>query len=183
APHRRRRRRAGTRRGRGPRARGSDAGGSYVSYRPVSDAGGGAGVTQARRVPSSGDCGTALGCRAASASRPGRRIKAMRIRAVLLVACALTAACGRDAADREYFVVLAMEKTESAPIATRIPPGAESDLDRAIVLADRPYLRFVRGLIRCRAGRCAESLADLDQAIAAQPENAQLYRGRALARS
>jgi tetratricopeptide (TPR) repeat protein len=136
----------------------------------------------------------------------------MRIRAVLLVACALTAACGRDAADREYFAVLAMEKTESAPIATRIPhfdhaialapgrvaywekrgeyrasagdlPGAESDLDRAIVLADRPYLRFVRGLIRCRAGRCAESLADLDQAIAAQPENAQLYRGRALARS
>ena len=130
---------------------------------------------------------------------------------VAIIALVLAAACGRDAADREYFAVLEAEKTETTPIAERIPhldraiaiapdraiywekrgeyeaalrdlAAAEADLDHAIELGDRPYLRFVRGMIRCRSGRCAESLADFDLAIGEQPMNAQFYRGRALAR-
>jgi tetratricopeptide (TPR) repeat protein len=128
-----------------------------------------------------------------------------------LALAVLVVACGRDAADREYFAVLDAEKTESSPVAERIPhldraialapdrpaywekrgsyraalgdlAGAESDLDRAVEIGDRPFLHFERGLVRCRDGRCAESLADFDLAIDAQPENAQFYRGRALAR-
>jgi tetratricopeptide (TPR) repeat protein len=134
----------------------------------------------------------------------------MRRRLLAFAALAFVA-CGRDAADREYFAVLAAEKSQSSPLADRIPhldraialaPGraiywekrgeyraalgaladAESDLDRALSLGERPYLHYVRGLVRCRARRCAEALADFDLAIGAQPENAQFYRGRALAR-
>ncbi len=59
---------------------------------------------------------------------------------------------------------------------------ALADIDRAVELADRPYLRFKRGLILCRSGRFAEALPEFDMAIGQQPENSQFYRGRALAR-
>lgn len=131
--------------------------------------------------------------------------------ALLAGALAVTSACGRDAAEDAYFAALAREKTgapasELLPLISRAialaPERAsywekrggyraalgqlavsESDFDRAIALADRPYLRYSRGLVRCRAGRCADAIADLDLAIAAQPENAQFYRARALARA
>ena len=60
---------------------------------------------------------------------------------------------------------------------------ASADLDTAITLADRPYLRFLRGLVACQRGEFAASLPDFDLAIAGQPENGQFYRGRSLARS
>jgi len=59
---------------------------------------------------------------------------------------------------------------------------ATADLDTAIMLADRPYLRYLRGLVTCQRGDFGGSLADFDRAIAGQPENSQFYRGRALAR-
>ena len=62
-------------------------------------------------------------------------------------------------------------------------PTATADLDTAISLADRPYLRFLRSLVSCQRGEFEASLADFDLAIAGQPENAQFYRGRSLARS
>jgi len=62
-------------------------------------------------------------------------------------------------------------------------PTAAADLDTAILLTDRPYLRFLRGLVSCQRGEFEASLADFDLAIAGQPENAQFYRGRSLARS
>lgn len=68
-------------------------------------------------------------------------------------------------------------------IAERNFDRARSDLDRAIQLQDRPYLRFLRGLALCQGGKPAESLADFDAAIAGHPDNAQFYRGRALARA
>lgn len=60
---------------------------------------------------------------------------------------------------------------------------AAADLDTAIQLADRPYLHFLRGLVSCQRGSYEGSLPDFDMAIAGQPENAQFYRGRSLARS
>ena len=60
---------------------------------------------------------------------------------------------------------------------------AAADLDTAIQLADRPYLRFLRGLVACQRGEYEASLPDFDRAIAEQPKNAQFYRGRSLARS
>jgi tetratricopeptide (TPR) repeat protein len=59
--------------------------------------------------------------------------------------------------------------------------AAMDDLDRAIELADRPYLRFLRGLVQCQLGLCASAIPDFDRAITEQPENGQFYRGRALA--
>jgi tetratricopeptide (TPR) repeat protein len=56
------------------------------------------------------------------------------------------------------------------------------DLDKAIGLVDRPYLRFLRGTVLCKLGRHADALPDLDHAIAAQPANSQFYRVRAIAR-
>jgi len=61
--------------------------------------------------------------------------------------------------------------------------AAQADLDTAIDLADRPYLRFLRGLVACQQGAYGASLPDFDRAIAGQPKNAQFYRGRSLARS
>ena len=60
---------------------------------------------------------------------------------------------------------------------------AAADLDTAIQLADRPYLRFLRGLVACERGAFEASIPDFDRAIAGQPRNAQFYRGRSLARS
>ena len=71
------------------------------------------------------------------------------------------------------------------PIESTSPPcaAAISDLDYAIALADRPYLRYLRGMVRCQARDYQAALPDFDTAIAGQPENAQFYRGRSLARS
>jgi len=60
---------------------------------------------------------------------------------------------------------------------------ARADVDTAIQLADRPYLRYLRGLVSCQLGEYEASLPDFDRAIAEQPKNAQFYRGRSLARS
>lgn len=60
---------------------------------------------------------------------------------------------------------------------------AAADLDTAILLSDRPYLRFLRGLVQCQRREYDRSLADFDAAIAGQPENTQFYRGRSLARA
>lgn len=121
------------------------------------------------------------------------------------------AGCGRDAADREYFAALEGEKT-GQPCEVLLPhveraialrpdranyyekragyrtglgdlAGAQSDLDKAIGLADRPYLRFLRATVLCKLERHSEALPDLDRAIAAQPNNDQFYRVRAIARS
>ncbi len=59
---------------------------------------------------------------------------------------------------------------------------ARRDYDRAVALADRPYLRFARAQALCALGEVDAALADLDRAIAAQPENDQFYPRRALAR-
>ena len=61
--------------------------------------------------------------------------------------------------------------------------GARADVDQAMVLQERPYLHFLRGLVLCQSGRAVDSLADFDAAIAGQPRNAQFYRGRSLARA
>jgi tetratricopeptide (TPR) repeat protein len=118
--------------------------------------------------------------------------------------------CGHDRADSEYLAALAGAKI-GVPTEELLPHLdraialeakraiywetrgeyraalhnfvlAKADLDRAIELRDRPYLHFVRGLVLCKSGRCADALSDFDVAIAAQPENTQFYRGRALAR-
>jgi tetratricopeptide (TPR) repeat protein len=60
---------------------------------------------------------------------------------------------------------------------------AAADLDTAILLDDRPYLRFMRGLVSCQRGLYEASLADFDRAIAEDPRNTQFFRGRSLARS
>lgn len=118
--------------------------------------------------------------------------------------------CGHDEADREYLAALRGEEediTREEQIAhidraieinsaraqywetravyridLREFDAALADLNQAIELSDRPYLRFLRGLALCQSGRYADSLADFDAAIDGQPDNAQFYRGRALAR-
>ena len=61
--------------------------------------------------------------------------------------------------------------------------AARADLDQAINLLPRPYLRFLRGLVLCQSGHPGDALPDFDAAISGQPKNAQFYRGRALARA
>jgi tetratricopeptide (TPR) repeat protein len=60
--------------------------------------------------------------------------------------------------------------------------AALQDMNRVVALADRPYARFLRGLVRCQSGDYAGALPDFDLAIAKQPANTQFYRGRSLAR-
>ncbi|HET9252359.1 MAG TPA: tetratricopeptide repeat protein [Candidatus Eisenbacteria bacterium] len=60
---------------------------------------------------------------------------------------------------------------------------ATASLDTAIQLADRPYLRFLRGLVSCQRENYGASLPDFDLAIRDEPENPLFYRGRALARA
>lgn len=121
----------------------------------------------------------------------------------------LAAACTHDVADREYLAALRGEEEgmsrqeqiarldwaiEQRPDRARYFEtraiykidlerfnGALADLDAAIELADRPYLRFLRGLVLCRMEQFDDAIADFDAAIGAQPENTQFYRGRALA--
>jgi tetratricopeptide (TPR) repeat protein len=119
-------------------------------------------------------------------------------------------ACG-DAAHHEYIAALAGEEKGmtreqqiahmTVAIALR-PKRAEywetrgmyrvdqrrfdealADLDHAIELRDRPYLRYFRGLVLCQRGEYRKSLDDFDRAIQGQPENTQFYRGRSLALS
>ena len=130
--------------------------------------------------------------------------------AALILAGAI-GGCGADAARREYLtalrgdeqgmtrehqiahldraIALAPRRAEyrEARAIYRIDlrnfARARDDLDRAIALADRPYLRFLRGLTSCQSRVPRAALADFDAAIAGQPENDQFYRGRALARA
>jgi tetratricopeptide (TPR) repeat protein len=130
---------------------------------------------------------------------------------VLSVAC-LAAGCGRgdDEARREYLEALELNKT-GRPLEEQlahvdravrlVPTGAtylekragllfglgrlteaRVDYDRAVELADRPYLRFERADLLCALGEDDAAHADLDQAITAQPENIQFHARRALAR-
>jgi tetratricopeptide (TPR) repeat protein len=119
--------------------------------------------------------------------------------------------CARDPAESEYFTALRGEETgmgrqrQLAHVerAIALAPGrawywethaiysidvqdyerAARDIDQAVQLADRPYLRFLRGLVACERGNFEASLDDFDRAIAEQPKNSQFYRGRSLARS
>lgn len=130
--------------------------------------------------------------------------------AAILVLGLGASSCWVDPAEREYLDALRgeeagmtrIEQLERIDRAIALSPGrawyrethaiysidlrrfaqAQADLDTAITLADRPYLRFLRGLVACQRENFAGSLADFDSAIAEQPENAQFYRGRALAR-
>ncbi len=76
-----------------------------------------------------------------------------------------------------YFEVRAMFRFDHADLR-----GAESDLDQAITLDDRAYLRYLRALTLSELGDPSRALADFDRAIALQPDNTQFYHGRALAR-
>jgi len=137
-----------------------------------------------------------------------RRRISLPVVVILLVAAT---GCGTDAANREYLAALKGEETgmtreqQIAHLdeAIRLAPGrahyyetraiyhidlrqfdrARADLDRDIQLVDRPYARFLRGLVACQAGDYARALPDFDAAIARQPANTQFYRGRSLARA
>jgi tetratricopeptide (TPR) repeat protein len=128
--------------------------------------------------------------------------------ALALLASTLSS-CSRNPADREYLAALRGEeegmsrKKQIAHIdrAIELEPRrahywetraiyridlrnfdrAKADLDQAVKLQDRPYLRFLRGLVLCQSGRPEDALPDFDAAISGQPENSQFYRGRALA--
>ncbi len=121
----------------------------------------------------------------------------------------LLSACAVDPADRAYLAALRGEEEgwsrekqiahidraiELAPersaywqtraiyrIDIRAYYRARADLDQAILLLDRPYVRFLRGLVSCQFGRFRDALPDFDAAISGQPQNAQFYRGLALA--
>jgi tetratricopeptide (TPR) repeat protein len=126
--------------------------------------------------------------------------------------CGALACGGRDPAEREYFAALEAAD-RGAPLEEQLAhveraiaiapepradyfqmragyraslgdlPGAEADYGRAIELSQQPYLRFQRANLIAHRGEPVRALADYDRAIAAQPENAQFYRGRALARA
>ncbi len=78
----------------------------------------------------------------------------------------------------EYFETRALHR-----IDLRQWPSARQDLDQDIRLKDRPYARFLRGLVACEVGLFGAAIADFDTAIARDPKNAQFYRGRALAKA
>ncbi|HKQ56884.1 MAG TPA: hypothetical protein VJY35_03360 [Candidatus Eisenbacteria bacterium] len=139
------------------------------------------------------------------------RARLMRAVPWLLVVMIAGPGCGHDAADREYLAALRGQETgmsmeeQRAHLdrAIQLAPGraqyyetragywihlrrfdlARADLDRDVALVDRPYARFLRGLVACQAGEPARSLGDFDTAIARQPANTQFYRGRSLARA
>ena len=128
----------------------------------------------------------------------------------LLALPLLILSCAGDAAEQEYLAALrgeetGMTRTEQLAHLDRaiaLEPGrawyrethaiyaidlrrfdvAAADLDTAVQLADRAYLRFLRGLVACQRGQYGKSLPDFDRAIAEQPGNSQFYRGRSLAR-
>lgn len=140
--------------------------------------------------------------------RTQSRVRAIRPLVLLLLLGLL--ACGRDEADRLLYAALEGEETDMTreeqiallDRAIALEPArvgywetraiyridlrhfeqAEAGLDRAIEIADRPYLRYLRGQVRCQQGRYLDSLPDFDLAIADQPGNTQFYWGRSLAR-
>jgi tetratricopeptide (TPR) repeat protein len=127
------------------------------------------------------------------------------------VLCALASACAPDPAQREYLAALKGEESgltreqqiahldRAIALAPRRPEYRETratyridlqqwsparqDLDEVIRLADRPYVRYLRGLVACEVGLFQAAIADFDTAIARDPKNAQFYRGRALAKA
>jgi tetratricopeptide (TPR) repeat protein len=134
------------------------------------------------------------------------------IRIVVLSVACLAAGCdgGDDEARREYLKALELGKT-GRPLEEQlahvdravrlVPTGAtylekragllfglgrlaeaRVDYDRAVELADRPYLRFERADLLCALGEDEAAHADLDRAIAGQPENVHFYPRRALVR-
>jgi len=141
--------------------------------------------------------------------RPEEEIVTRFVRVVALLIPIL--ACAVDPAERLYYDALRGEETgmgreaqvellsraiSMAPrrswywetratylIDLKLYDRASSDLDTAIRLNDRPYLRFMRGLVTCERGYPAASVDDFNAAIAAQPKNTQFYRGRSLALS
>ncbi|HZT56354.1 MAG TPA: tetratricopeptide repeat protein [Burkholderiaceae bacterium] len=132
---------------------------------------------------------------------------------MLLAAClgALASACAPDPAQREYLAALKGEESgmtreqqiahldRAIALAPRRPEyhetraiyridlqqwaPARADLDADIRLADRPYARYLRGLVACEVGLFQAAIADFDTAIAGDSKNAQFYRGRALAKA
>ncbi len=140
---------------------------------------------------------------------PGAMRSARRLPALILLALVVQG-CGPDASTREYLTALRGEETgmtreqqiQHLDHAIALTPdraflyetratyridlkqfdAALADLDRDIALLDRPYARFMRGLVWCQMGEYPRSLPDFDRAIAVQPRNTQFYRGRSLAR-
>jgi tetratricopeptide (TPR) repeat protein len=138
-------------------------------------------------------------------------VKAHKGRLAPLLLLVPLLSCALDAAERAYYDALRGEETgmgrtrqvELLDRAVALQPRrawyretraiylidlrefdrASADLDTAVVLADRPYLHFLRGLVTCERGDHARSIADFDAAIRAQPKNTQFYRGRSLALS
>jgi len=136
-------------------------------------------------------------------------VSAMMGHIALALLASTLSSCYTDRADREYLAALRGEeegmslKEQIAHIdrAIGLEPKrahywetraiyridlrnfdrAKADLDQAIILQERPYLRFLRGLVLCQSGRPGDALPDFDAAISGQPENSQFYRGRALA--
>jgi len=124
---------------------------------------------------------------------------------------ALASACAPDPAQREYLAALKGEQSgmtreqqiahvdRAIALAPRRPEyhetraiyridlkqwaAARADLDADIRLRDRPYARYLRGLVACEVGLFQAAIADFDVAIARQTKNAQFYRGRALAKA
>lgn len=138
-------------------------------------------------------------------------MQAIAVLVAPLVACLMTGCDPKgDEARRESFKALELshtgqpleEQLEHVNRAVELAPNASTyieqranlffglqryaesraDYDRAVQLADRPYLRFERADALCALGEVDAALADLDRAIAAQPENTQFYPRRALAR-
>lgn len=169
------------------------------------------GAAEARGMPLA-TAGTGASIAPRGRARPHRRIASRVARAIVsALAVVALAGCSHDAADREYLDALRGEETgmtreqQIAHIdrAIQIAPSrayyyetravyeidlrqfdrARRDLDRDVELADRPYARFLRGMVRCQSGEFRKSLADFDTAIAGQPANTQFYRGRSLARA
>ena len=132
------------------------------------------------------------------------------VRAIATMLLLAVTGCAPDPAEREYLAALRGEETgmsrqeqiehidraiAQAPdraqywetrsiyhIDLREFGAAIQDLDRAVAIQDRPYLRFLRGLAFCQSGVFKEGLQDLETAVAADPANTQFYRGRGLAR-
>ena len=133
-----------------------------------------------------------------------------RMHTALPILLTVVASCAHDPAEREYLAALRgeeegmsrQEQIVRLDRAIALQPGrvhfwetrsiyridlrdfehARADLDQAIRLHERPYLHFLRGLVLCESGHPAEAIPDFDAAISGQPENAQFYRGLALAR-
>jgi tetratricopeptide (TPR) repeat protein len=121
---------------------------------------------------------TCLGCLSDEAERmylsalQGEESGMTRSEQIALVTRAIALAPDRE----HYYEVRAIYQ-----IDLRDFPEALTDVDRAIGLGDRPYLRFLRGLVLCQSRRCDSGVPELDRAITSEPANTQFYRARGLA--